>query len=135
MKSKNQKVNVDASNVMFYYERHEYRSKLTAERRVRVKLTNAQLAMLDLQDEKLTVSVKRRYGFALGQSPEGTYPADFNTEMTDIERDSIYDWPAKVVKDETKGSKEDQTKVNTKQGLLHKYHTLFEIAVAYLQNS
>lgn len=115
VKSKNQKVNVDASNVMFYYERHEYRSKLTAERRVRVKLTNAQLAMLDLQDEKLTVSVKRRYGFALGQSPEGTYPADFNTEMTDIERDSIYDWPAKVVKDETKGSKEDQTKVNTKK--------------------
>ena len=115
IKSKNQKVNVDASNVMFYYERYEYRSKLTAERRVRVKLTNGQLAMLDLQDEKLTISIKRRYGFSLGQSPEGTYPAEFNTEMTDIERDAIYDWPAKVVNNDTKGSKEDQTKTTTKK--------------------
>lgn len=115
IKSKGQKVNVDASNVMFFYERHEYRSKMTAERRLRVKLNNGQLAMLDLQDENLTISVKRRYGFALGQSPTGTYPAEFNTEMTDIERDAMFDWPAKVVNNDTKGSKEDQTKVNTKK--------------------
>lgn len=115
IKSKGKTVNVDSSNVMFYYERYEYRSKMTAERRLRVKLNNGQLAMLDLQDENLTISIKRRYGFALGQSPSGTYPADFNTEMTDVERDAIFEWPAKVVKDETKGSKEDLTKTNTKK--------------------
>ena len=104
-------VNVDPGNVSFYYERYDYRDKLTAERRLKVKLTNVQLSQLDLHSEDLTITVKRRYGFSLGQSPTGTYPADFNTEFTEVERDFILEWPAKVVNDKTKGSKKDQKEV------------------------
>ena len=104
-------VNVDPGNVSFYYERYDYRDKLTAERRLKVKLTNVQLSQLDLHSEDLTITVKRRYGFSLGQSPTGTYPADFNTEFTEIERDFILEWPAKVVGDKTKGSKKDQKEI------------------------
>lgn len=104
-------VNVDPGNVSFYYERYDYRDKLTAERRLKVKLTNVQLSQLDLHSEDLTITVKRRYGFSLGQSPTGTYPADFNTEFTEVERDFILEWPAKVVGDKTKGSKKDQKEI------------------------
>ena len=104
-------VNVDPGNVSFYYERYDYRDKLTAERRLKVKLTNVQLSQLDLHSEDLTITVKRRYGFSLGQSPTGTYPADFNTEFTEVERDFILEWPAKVVNDKTRGSKKDQKEI------------------------
>lgn len=104
-------VNIDPGNVSFYYERYDYRDKLTAERRLKVKLTNVQLSQIDLHSEDLTITVKRRYGFSLGQSPNGTYPADFNTEFTDIERDFILEWPAKVVGDKTVGSKKDQAEI------------------------
>ena len=104
-------VNVDPGNVSFYFERYDYREKLTAERRLKVKLTNVQLSQIDLHSEDLTITVKRRYGFSLGQSPTGTYPADFNTEFTEVERDFILEWPAKVVGDKTKGSKKDQKEI------------------------
>ena len=115
IKSKGNKVTVTPNSVLYYYERHEYRSKLTAERRVKVRLTNAQLSTIDLSDPDLQVTVNRRYGFALGQSPSGTYPPDYATEMTEVERDAIYEWPAKVVNDKTNGKKEDQAKKVHKQ--------------------
>ena len=110
IESKGQKVHVNHAAVLYYYERFDYRNKLTADRRVKVRLTNHQLANIDLEDPNLNVSIQRRYGFTLGQSPSGTMPVDFNTEFTEVERDSLYRWPAKLVSGDEKGSKESQAK-------------------------
>lgn len=115
IESKGKKVNVDHAAVLYYFERFDYRNKLTAERRIKVRLTNNQLANIDLNDKELTISIQRRYGFTLGQSPTGTMPVDFNTEFTEVERDSLYQWPAKIVGGKEKGDKESQAKKNHKR--------------------
>lgn len=115
IESQGKKINVDHAAVLYYFERYDYRNKLTAERRVKVRLTNQQLANIDLNDPNLSISIQRRYGFTLGQSPTGTMPVDFNTEFTEVERDSLYQWPAKIVGGHEKGDKNNQKKKNHKR--------------------
>lgn len=108
--SGNGPVVIDDSNVVYYYERYDYRHKLTAERRFKVRLTNEQLTNLDIQSPDLVATIKRRYGFTLGQDPAGTYPMDMNVQYQEIERDALTNWPAKSIGAETKGSKDQMKK-------------------------
>lgn len=98
-------VQIAPENVMFYYEKYKYREDLTTTRKIKLKFLNDQLANLNLDDPNLTMSVKRMYGFALGQNPKGDLPVMYNTEMQ--EYDSISDWPAKRITTE-RGDKKAQ---------------------------
>lgn len=98
-------VQVAPENVMFYYERYRYREDLTTTRKIKLRFLNDQLANLNLDDPNLTMSVKRMYGFSLGQNPKGDLPVMYNTEMQ--EYDSINEWPAKRITTE-RGDKKAQ---------------------------
>ena len=109
-------VNIINENILYYFERYEYRTKLTSERRIKVKLTEEQLAALDLNSPDLTITIERNYGFATGQDPTGNLPLDYMIKYQTVEKDCIVDWPAKIVNNKTSEDNKEKAKNNkTKQ--------------------
>ena len=96
---------IDSENVMFYYEKYKYRENLTTIRKIRIRFLGEQLANLDLDDPNLKMTVKRLYGYSLGQNPNGDLPVMYNTQLQ--EYDSITNWSAKKVTTE-RGNKATQ---------------------------